>query len=107
MDMLTKHIRQKRLVADYADLLSISPNHLNKVIRTRTGKSPSVWIDERIVLEAKVLLFQSNLTVAQIAADLGFDDQSNFGKLFRKHAGTSPANFRKLIGTNQFLTDLA
>lgn len=107
MDMLNKHIRQNRLVSDYADLLSVSPNHLNKVIRTRTGKSPSVWIDERIVLEAKVLLFQSNLTVAQIAAELGFDDQSNFGKLFRKYAGTSPANFRKMIGSNQFLPNLA
>ena len=94
MDLLNSHIRQKRFVADYADLLNISPNHLNKVVKSRTGQSPSVWIDERIVLEAKVWLFQSDLTIAQIAAELGFDDQSAFGKLFRKYAGSSPTAFR-------------
>lgn len=96
-DLLHKHIRQKRLVTDYADLLNVSANHLNKVVKSRTGKSPSVWIDERIVLEAKVWLFQSDLTVAQIAGELGFDDPSNFGKLFRKYAQTSPAGFRNRI----------
>jgi AraC-like DNA-binding protein len=94
VDMLNQHIRQKRFVADYADLLHISPNHLNKVVKSRTGRSPSVWIDERIVLEAKVWLFQSDLTIAQIATELGFDDQSAFGKLFRKYAGSSPTLFR-------------
>ncbi|GAB3506365.1 hypothetical protein GCM10027341_39310 [Spirosoma knui] len=107
LDLLNTYIRQKRLVTDYAELLSVSPNHLNKVVKSRTGRSPSVWIDERIVLEAKVLLFQSNLTVAQIAAEVGYDDQSSFGKLFRKYAQTSPASFRKMIDSNQFLTSLA
>lgn len=94
MDQLNKSIRQKHFVTDYADLLNVSPNHLNKVVKSRTGKSPSVWIDERIVLEAKVWLFQSDLTIAQIAAELGFDDQSTFGKLFRKYGGISPTQFR-------------
>lgn len=94
MDLLTKQIRHTRVVTDYADGLNVSANHLNKVVKARTGQSPSVWIDERIVLEAKVWLFQSNLTVAQVADELGFTDQSNFGKLFRKYAGVSPAVFR-------------
>lgn len=94
MDLLNAHIRRKRLVTDYAGLLSVSPNHLNKVVKARTGRSPSVWIDERIVLEAKVWLYQSDLTVAQIATELGFDDQANFGKLFRKYAQVSPSAFR-------------
>ena len=94
MDLVAKQVRQQRLVTDYASQLNVTPNHLNKVVKARTGKSPSVWIDERIVLEAKVLLFQSTLTVAQIAAELGFDDQSNFGKVFRRYANTSPTAFR-------------
>ncbi|GAB3886688.1 helix-turn-helix domain-containing protein [Spirosoma agri] len=101
MDLLTTQIRQTRLVSQYADWLTISPNHLNKVIKGRTGKSPSVWIDERIVLEAKVLLFQSGLSIAQIAHELGFEDQSTFGKLFRKYAQVSPTDFRnRYAGTN-------
>lgn len=94
MDRLTTQIRINRLVSYYADQLNVSPNHLNKVIKSRTGKSPSVWIDERIVLEAKVLLFQSSLPIAQLAHQLGFDDQSVFGKLFRKYSGMSPTDFR-------------
>ncbi|GAB2560503.1 helix-turn-helix domain-containing protein [Spirosoma areae] len=94
MDLLNKQIRQHHLVADYAERLHVSPNHLNKVVKSRTGQSPSVWIDERLVLEAKVWLFQSDLAIARIAAELGFDDQSTFGKLFRKYAGISPTHFR-------------
>lgn len=101
MDELALHIREKRLVSEYADQLNVSANHLNKVVKARTGQSPSVWIDERIVLEAKVLLFQSELTVAQIADEMGFADQSGFGKLFRKYAGVSPTDFRKMIDLDQ------
>lgn len=94
MDLLTTQVRTQRLVSYYASQLNVSPNHLNKVIKRRTGKSPSIWIDERIVLETKVLLFQSNMTIAQIADEMGFDDQSGFGKLFRKHVRVSPTDFR-------------
>lgn len=94
MNLLTVHIRQKHQVAQYASLLNVSLNHFNKVIKARTGQSPSVWIDERRVLEAKVWLVQSTLTIGQIAAELGFDDQSTFGKLFRKYAQVSPTHFR-------------
>ncbi|MBO0948634.1 helix-turn-helix domain-containing protein [Fibrella forsythiae] len=105
--LLEKYIRQKAQVTDYADLLHVSPNHLNKVIKLRTGQSPSVWIDERRVLEAKVLLFQSTLTIGQIAAELGFTDQSSFGRLFRKYADVSPAQFRKMIDSAQSLPGMA
>ncbi len=101
MDLLTTQVRVNRLVSYYANQLIVSPNHLNKVIKNRTGKSPSVWIDERIVLEAKVLLFQSGLSIAQIADEMGFSDQSSFGKLFRKYAGASPTDFRNgLVGSS-------
>ncbi|RYF74887.1 MAG: helix-turn-helix domain-containing protein, partial [Cytophagaceae bacterium] len=59
------------------------------------------------VLEAKVLLFQSTLTIGQIAAELGFTDQSSFGRLFRKYAGVSPAQFRKMIDSAQSLPGMA
>ncbi|WP_080057983.1 AraC family transcriptional regulator [Spirosoma aerolatum] len=94
MDLLTMRIRQTRLASQYADWLAVSPNHLNKVVKHRTGQSPSVWIDERVVLEAKVLLVQTELTVAQIAHEMGFPDQSTFGKLFRKYTELSPTQFR-------------
>lgn len=106
-ELIAKQVGQTRFVSEYANQLNVSPNHLNKVVKARTGRSPSVWIDERLVLEAKVWLFQSDRTVAQIAAELGFDDQSNFGKLFRKYAGVSPAAFRKMIDSDQSLPNPA
>ncbi|GAB3949061.1 hypothetical protein GCM10028805_24800 [Spirosoma harenae] len=94
MDLLATQIRQSKVTTAYAEQLNVSPNHLNKVLKSRTGKSPSVWIDERIVLETKVLLFQSDLPIAQIAHQMGFDDLSSFGKLFRKYTLMSPTEFR-------------
>lgn len=94
-ELLFEHATTKHLVTDYAALLHISPNHLNKSVKTITGKSPTKWIDEAIVLEAKVLLYQSKLSVSEVAAAVGFYDASYFSRLFRKYEGISPMEFRK------------
>lgn len=91
------HIRNKHLVSEYAELLHVSPNHLNKVVRDVTNQSPSKWIDETLVLEAKVLLFQSKLSISEIATELGLLDASYFSRLFKKYVGVSPLEFRKRI----------
>jgi AraC-like DNA-binding protein len=84
-------------VAEYAALLHISPNHLNKSVKAATGKSPSRWIDEAIVLEAKVLLYQSQYTIGDIATELGLEDPSYFSRLFKKYEGITPQAFRSRI----------
>lgn len=96
-DLLRLNAQREGRVSQYATWLNVSPNHLNKVLKARTGKSPSVWIDERQVLEAKVLLYQTSLSIGQIAEQLRFSDQAAFGKLFRKVAGMSPSVFRRMI----------
>ena len=96
-ELLFSKIKIKHLVSDYAAMLSITPNHLNKVVKTTTGKSPGKWIDEAIVLEAKVLLSQSNMTISELAVELGMDDQSYFTRLFRKYEGITPTAFRQMI----------
>jgi AraC-like DNA-binding protein len=95
--LLTECIRQQHRVTDYASQLSISPNHLNKAVKETTGKSPTRWIDEALVLEAKVLLSQTVSSVATIADQLGFNDPSYFSRLFRRYEGMSPLEFRRLI----------
>jgi AraC family transcriptional regulator, transcriptional activator of pobA len=96
-ELLFKHVTQKHLVSEYASMLSISPNHLNKAVKTITGKSPTKWIDEAIVLEAKVLLYQSDLTISEVAAAIGLYDPSYFSRLFKKFEGMSPMHFRKAM----------
>jgi AraC family transcriptional activator of pobA len=96
-ELIFSSIKTVHSVADYAALLNITPNHLNKSVRTITGKSPTKWIDEAIVLEAKVLLCQSDLPISEIAAEVGFFDQSYFSRLFKKYEGVTPVQFRKMI----------
>lgn len=95
--LITTHFKESRKIKFYADLIHISPNHLNKVIRTETGKSASELINQICMLEAKVLLGQTSLNINEIAAELGFEDDSYFSRFFKKHAGVSPSDYRKMI----------
>ncbi|XZF15536.1 AraC family transcriptional regulator [Chitinophagaceae bacterium MMS25-I14] len=99
-ELLFAHIRATHRVSDYASMMHITPNHLNKVVKEITGKSPTTWIDEMLILEAKVLLYQTDFPIGEIAAELGFDDPSYFSRLFKKYEGTTPVAFRKMIETS-------
>lgn len=89
--------QHQRAVADYAQQLRVTPNHLNKVVRLVTGKSPGKWLAEALVLDAKVLLAQTTLPVGEVAAQVGLLDGSYFSRFFKKHTALTPAAFRKLI----------
>jgi AraC family transcriptional activator of pobA len=93
--LVANSLRKSHRVSDYADWLHISPNHLSKCVRSVTGKSPARWIEESVVLEAKVLLFQSGWSVGEVAMAVGIEDASYFSRLFKKHAGLTPLAFRK------------
>ncbi|UTA69348.1 AraC family transcriptional regulator [Emticicia sp. 21SJ11W-3] len=96
-ELLFTHLKNKHLVSEYAELLNITANHLNKSVKMATGKTPTRWIDEAIVLEAKVLLYQSSLSISEIAAEVGLLDQSYFSRVFKKYEGITPLQFRKTI----------
>ncbi|QDK77573.1 helix-turn-helix domain-containing protein [Spirosoma sp. KCTC 42546] len=93
--LLTRHILSKRTVNEYADLLAVTPNHLNKCVKETTGKPASVLIAEMLLLEAKVLLGQPGLSISEIAYRLSFDDLSYFARFFKKHTGLNPTNYRQ------------
>ena len=60
-----------------------------------TSKSANKWIDDALIVEAKILLKAPQATVQQVADMLHFSDQSTFGKFFKKHMGISPMEYRK------------
>ncbi|WP_410586650.1 helix-turn-helix domain-containing protein [Amycolatopsis sp. lyj-23] len=93
-DELEKEFRTRHQVAAYAARLGYSTRTLNRLARDNTGLSAKQLIDERIVLEAKRLLAHGPDPVARIAAELGFEDASNFSKYFHHRTGTTPAAFR-------------
>jgi AraC-like DNA-binding protein len=59
------------------------------------GKTVTDMIQERIVMEAKRLLFHSDLSVKEIGYSLGFEDAAYFNRAFKKKAGTTPLEFRQ------------
>lgn len=93
--LLETNIVSKKNVADYADLLSLSPYQLNSIVKTSVGKTVSDLINEQIILEAKRLLIATPAQVKEIADQLGYEDPSYFIRFFKKHTGQSPDSFRK------------
>lgn len=92
-----QHFKERKLVRDYSELLHISPNYLNMVVKEVTGKPAGVFIRERIMLEAKRMLSHEERTVAEIAFDLNFKDSAYFCRFFKKYEGISPNKFKKQI----------
>lgn len=93
--MLTdQHFMETTRVAKYADMLYVTPGHLNDLIKTMTGKTAKQLIDEKRVMEAKRLLFWREHSVKEIARQLNFEDDAYFNRYFKKHTGQTPASFQ-------------
>lgn len=84
-----------KLPKEYAALLYITPNHLNALCKDHLGVSAGELIRKRILLEAKRLLVNLELSIHEIASRLNFQDSSYFIKFFKKDAGITPEAFRK------------
>ncbi|MNT22084.1 HTH-type transcriptional activator Btr [compost metagenome] len=78
----------------YALTLNISTSYLNECVKDTTGQPVSYHIQQRIILEAKRLLYHSDQSVKEIADTLGFEDYAYFSRLFSKATGMSALSFR-------------
>ena len=90
----TNYINSK-LPKDYAELLYITPNHLNALCNDLLGIPAGEVIRNRVVLEAKRLLINPQLGITEVANHLNFADNSYFTKFFKKQTGVTPEEFRK------------
>lgn len=91
---VSEHFREHRDVAYYADRLCITPKHLSAVVKEISGRPAGDWIDQYVIMEAKVMLKTTDYTVQQISSILNFANQSFFGKYFKHIVGMSPSAFR-------------
>ncbi len=91
------HYKEKHSVADYADLLNLAPKTLSNKFHKLNLENPNEMIKNRIVLEAKRLLLYSELTIKEIAFQLGYEDPAYFNRTFTQKSGKTPAAFRKEI----------
>lgn len=82
-------------VSDIASALHISPNYLSGLLKTLTGKSTQHHLHDRIVAKAKEKLSGTNMSVSEIAYELGFEYPQSFSKLFKANTNLSPVEFRQ------------
>jgi transcriptional regulator GlxA family with amidase domain len=92
--ILERDHAKTRSVAHYAKQAGISKRRLGELLSERLGKSTKQVIDERVVLECKRLLAHTNVSVKELAAQLAFDEPTNFVKFFKHHAHATPLEFR-------------
>lgn len=91
---VSQHFLTVRKVSDYAAMLHVSPDHLNRAIKYCSDKTAHELIDEMLLMEAKSYLLQSSLSVAEIANELAFSDPSHFNRFFKKYCSLTPSEFR-------------
>lgn len=92
---LSELIYEKSKVFEFAEHLSVTPNHLNKSVRSATGKSAYELLSEMKVIEAKVLLKQTTLGIGEIAYKVGKMSHSDFSRFFKAKTSLTPKQYRK------------
>jgi len=93
--LVEQHFKTLHTVADYADMLCITPKNLSKKISLVSKETPNDIIKNRIILESKRLLAHTAMNVKEIAYTLNYEDDAYFVRFFTKHTGMSPTSFRK------------
>lgn len=94
-NLVTRYHKREREVAYYANLLSITPDYLNKICKMHWETSAKEYIDWQVVMAIKNYLTCTDLSIKCIAAQLNFDDSSYMCRFFKRQTGSSPAQFRK------------
>ena len=93
-ELLDLHFTEWHSSSSYAEALNVSPDHLNRVVRSTTGKTAKEHVQARITIGAKRLLYFTDLSIKEIGYDLGFSEPGNFSAFFKKCTGHPPSHYR-------------
>ena len=96
MDDLQVYGSKERMVSFYADRCCVSPKYFSKMINLASGKTPIQLIKERVIVEAKVLLNSTDMSIQQIAEALNFSNDSFFCRYFKQEVKMSPLKYREM-----------
>jgi len=91
---VSENYRNERKLQFYADKQCITPKHLSLVVTEISGRSPSDWIKDYVILEAKALLKTLKYTSSQVSDMLNFSNPSFFNRYFKKSVGCSPRQYQ-------------
>ena len=95
--LITEHYTHQHDVAGYANLLNLTPGYFNDVIKQQSGKTAISHIHNRLAVEAKRRLLHTELSVKQIADELGFEDAAYFNRFFKRLTDATPMAYRQQI----------
>ena len=93
-DVVERRYPEPISLSDVAAEVALSPGHLTTVVRRKTGRTVQQWITERRMQQARILLAETDLTVAALSHRVGYPDVSYFIKRFRADHGMTPAQWR-------------
>lgn len=96
--LVEKHFKEKHSVAEYAELLFKSPKTISNLFHKLGERPPLQFIHERIMLEARRMLWYTDVEVSQLTYDLGFNDIQAFSRFFKKNQGIAPTEYRLTKG---------
>lgn len=94
--LLAQHYTDARSVAWYADKLCITPKYLSLIVKRCSGYNAADWIARTVIINAKALLRNSDLSVQQVSDKLNFPSPSFFGHYFKRETGITPKQYRNL-----------
>lgn len=95
LSLLPEHVKTERSLQFYANRLYVTPKYLTQTVKKLSGKTAGKYIDDMVILQAKNLLRDPALTIAQVADHLDFSDQFFFSKFFKRYTGLTPSDYRK------------
>ncbi len=93
--LLERDFQSGKGVGDFAAELGVTPTHLTRVCRTTMGRPAKALLHDRVIYEARRLLEETRLPVAQVAQTLGFRSPAYFTRAFQHHTGQTPTAFRQ------------
>ncbi len=94
-DLVELNHRKQKSASFYADKMTITTKHLNRVCMELVGKTTTSIVLDRVILEAKRLLLYTGKTFTEISTELGYEDYSYFSRVFKKTVGETPKQFLK------------
>jgi AraC-like DNA-binding protein len=104
--LVENNYRKLHQVQEYASLMFKSPKTLSNLFAKYSDKSPLQIIAERIFLESKRLMLYTDLSASEIGFELGFVEPAHFSRFFKKMAGITPSDFKRLALENRAMASI-
>lgn len=94
LNMISQNEIKRQPITQYASQLAITPKYLTMLCLKYSDKTASDWVIQYTLEDIRFYLRNSNLSIKEISAKLGFANMSHFGSYVRKHLGMSPSEYR-------------